>query len=434
MPNDQGKSRLPFSRSHYESMIEASRLGTWEWDRETGELKVNDYWCHMLGYQLEDLSPITMDRWRDLVHPEDVAHFYQSVDAYLAGETPWHDCVIRMRHRDGHWCWMQDRGKVVVEPDHPGNARRLVGTRLDITGEREAQHQLTTLAESLPGIIYSCRMEPDGRIWFPYTSRRTIDFYDLSPEQVQDDASVLFNMIHPEDWERFQETVHQSAESLSPWNFEYRVVVGGQVRWLEGIAQPEREPDGAVIWHGMVVDIDSRKRMELELERLSTTDMLTGLYNRRFIMSKLEELAQHSERYDSFFTIVCIDIDHFKSINDTHGHPAGDYVLERIGAIIGNRVRKTDFAARIGGEEFMILLPDTTNDNGYEFAEMLRDEIEQETFEIEGQSPVQITMSAGIVPFRGKADRLEKALSLCDKSLYSAKEGGRNRVVMHSME
>jgi diguanylate cyclase (GGDEF)-like protein len=163
-------------------------------------------------------------------------------------------------------------------------------------------------------------------------------------------------------------------------------------------------------------------------ERLATFDELTGLFNRRVLVERLHVEVERSRRYGSPLTLLMLDIDHFKQINDTHGHAAGDDVLRNVGNIIRRNVRQVDIAGRFGGEEFCMLLPETPLAGGLIFAEILRGEIAQFTQAL-GDKSFSTTASFGLAtPNPGDELDATALLKAADDALYRAKRNGRNRV------
>lgn len=161
-----------------------------------------------------------------------------------------------------------------------------------------------------------------------------------------------------------------------------------------------------------------------ELERLSITDRLTGLYNRLFLDRTLEHEFASAGRHGGSFSIILLDIDHFKNVNDTYGHLAGDQVLTTIGQILKGRVRETDVAGRWGGEEFLVICPNTSLTAAAAVAETLRGKVEQQHFPVVGAR----TMSFGVASYR-PGDTIITVEARADNALYAAKDGGRNRVM-----
>lgn len=415
------------------AILEGTGAGTWEWNLDTQEVIYNDRWAQLLGYSLEELEPVTFQTWEDLCHPNDLVQAREVLSRYLSGASPKFECVIRMLHKDGDWRYIHTRGMLLTD-DQGRDTRWLMGTHLDVTREMVSQHQMEQLAKSLPGIIYTFVLEPGGRYYFSFMSDKTWDFYGVSPEEALRDPDTIFNMVHPEDLPALHESISVSARTMEEWVCEYRVAVNGRVNWVRGVSRPEKDPDGTITWHGMVTNIDRQKSLELELEQLSITDELTGLNNRRYMLRKLEESVAESERYGDDFSLVSLDIDFFKSINDSYGHPTGDAVLQRFATIIETRTRKSDIVARTGGEEFIIFMPSTGLDEAEQVAESLRVALEAEEFVNDDGETFNVTFSAGVVNWSGageNATSVRALLSACDQSLYAAKRAGRNRIVVN---
>jgi diguanylate cyclase (GGDEF)-like protein len=167
-----------------------------------------------------------------------------------------------------------------------------------------------------------------------------------------------------------------------------------------------------------------------ETERRARTDFLTGLPNHRtFQATLLNELAR-AQRHDHPLTLLMIDLDHMKEVNDRHGHPSGDRVLRTIAETIRTTCRDADFAARYGGEEFMVILPETPLDGGVQAAERIRERISSVDFPNIGS----ITASVGVSNFPINAIEKEDLIRIADQALYMAKNQGRDRVVHFSYQ
>jgi diguanylate cyclase (GGDEF)-like protein/PAS domain S-box-containing protein len=174
-------------------------------------------------------------------------------------------------------------------------------------------------------------------------------------------------------------------------------------------------------------DIAARKAMEQELRRLATTDFLTGVANRRHFMERLELELERIRRFGRPAALLMVDLDHFKAVNDTHGHAVGDAVLRHFASLAQHRLRRIDLLGRLGGEEFAILLPGTERAGAREFAEAFRRQVEATPAQSD-KGPIPFTVSIGIAdidPIDAQADAL---LARADDRLYAAKQKGRNRV------
>jgi len=186
---------------------------------------------------------------------------------------------------------------------------------------------------------------------------------------------------------------------------------------------------------GNIIDVALDKWTRLQqamadkekLERLANFDSLTGLYNRRAILGKLHELINLANRYKEDFSLVMLDIDHFKRVNDRYGHLTGDEVLEKIAALIRRNIRDTDTVGRYGGEEFIIILPQTNLSSAWGVAERLRTIIEKAEMKDPAGTVFAITVSQGLAGWERDEDATS-LISRADEALYKAKEKGRNRV------
>ncbi|MCB9596270.1 MAG: GGDEF domain-containing protein [Sandaracinaceae bacterium] len=164
-----------------------------------------------------------------------------------------------------------------------------------------------------------------------------------------------------------------------------------------------------------------------EIYRLMTVDGLTELHNKRYFNEALERESSRSVRYGRSFTLVLFDIDHFKKINDTFGHLAGDSVLRQLGALVRNRVRRDDVPCRTGGEEFSVILPEISREGGMNLAEKLRASIEAAVFKFEG-TEIPVTISLGVAEWDSALTDPQDLVKRADEFLYEAKRTGRNRV------
>jgi diguanylate cyclase (GGDEF)-like protein len=165
------------------------------------------------------------------------------------------------------------------------------------------------------------------------------------------------------------------------------------------------------------------------LEALATTDPLTRVLNRRALLDRLNAEVDRARRYDSGLTMLLLDVDYFKQINDTAGHLAGDSVLRQLGALLEDAMRKVDVVARYGGEEFVAILPETSADGGVAFAERLRERIEAQEFNVNHERTVHLTVSIGIATFpSARVESTEDLFARADEALYRAKSAGRNQV------
>lgn len=186
--------------------------------------------------------------------------------------------------------------------------------------------------------------------------------------------------------------------------------------------------DGFQYSRAMVFDLTDRKQLEDLLLRQSLTDPLTGLGNRRFLETQAEMEIARAERSGHPLCLIAVDLDHFKRINDTYGHDIGDQVLKAFANTARAQLRDGDVLCRIGGEEFIVLLPETSEEQALGVAERVRYAVEREVLSVAGTEPLTYTASLGVARIRPGERDLKQAIKRADAALYKAKEGGRNQV------
>lgn len=174
------------------------------------------------------------------------------------------------------------------------------------------------------------------------------------------------------------------------------------------------------------------KKLE-DVVKKTIIDKLTGLFNRRYFDEAYEQQVALAKRYQENFTVLFLDIDNFKLINDHYGHRAGDKVLQEIATVISDEKRNSDLAARYGGEEFVLLLTHTDNAKAYIFAERLRKRVEEHDFSLEGDT-VKITLSGGIASFPFNSQNPSQLLQMADRAMYLSKGAGKNRITHYREE
>ncbi|MBA2928536.1 diguanylate cyclase [Pseudomonas sp. CCUG 57209] len=302
---------------------------------------------------------------------------------------------------------------------------------LDITEQKRAYEALAArdrllkkLSAHVPGGIFQFTLEPRENWRFIYASDGMRDIYEIETGVLQQDAKKVFERIHPLDVERVRASIRLSALQLSHWREEYRVQLPQRgLRWIRGEATPEELPGGGTLWHGYVSDISDLKRVEEELRALSITDSLTGIHNRRYFQDRLRAEMVRLNRTSGALSVIMLDIDHFKRINDKHGHAVGDAVLQELCKRIGQRLRRSDVFCRLGGEEFMVLCPNTGGEQAYSLAMELWQSLRNEPMEAVGI----VTASFGVASWRID-EGIDGLLLRADSAVYVAKQAGRDRV------
>lgn len=272
----QARTGLHAAQALWREVLEATHQGAWEYDVSADALHHSRLWRSLFGYADEPQGH-PLEHWLARIHPEDTARVRMAMRAHLAGTTPFYESLHRLRDSNGHYHWILDRGKA-VRFAADGAATRIIGTKLEASQRQLFQQQLDQLADNVPGMLYQFQMDADGHLSFPYVSDGAREVYELTPEQLQADASLAFARLHPHDHHLGLLGIRASARTLGNWQSEYRVNLPERgERWLSGCAKPQPLEHGAVLWHGYLRDITHDKQRELKLH--DTERLLQRLLN-----------------------------------------------------------------------------------------------------------------------------------------------------------
>lgn len=318
--------------------------------------------------------------------------------------------------------------RVEATTDESGRECRLIA--IDITAEKEAQKAQQAREEYQRALLdnfpYKVWLKDEqGRFlavnapfaesqgWASVSEAIGLTDFDIAPP-AEAKASRAADM-----------KVLASGEKLIS---EERVAVDGESRWMETFRSPVVMEGLRIGTVGFSRDISERKRAETELRNLAATDPLTELANRRHFIARLEEaFASHRREADHMVTVLMLDIDHFKRVNDSLGHAAGDAVLKLFSALLRDELRAGDTAGRMGGEEFAVLMPRSDLAAAGVFAERIRQKVAGTVLVMEGRK-VAITVSIGLASMAPDDTDAQQVLLRADNALYQAKASGRNRV------
>jgi diguanylate cyclase (GGDEF)-like protein/PAS domain S-box-containing protein len=413
---------------------ELGSMGTWAWDITTGKLWWSDTNYRLLGLDPEE-STASLDAFMRHVHPDDRDRLQHGMDN-MATQRGLVVIDYRLLLPNGEIRHVQARGRVT---DVAGSLR-MIGLLRDLTEEvtlqeerdaavaslADSEERYRLLAENAWDVIWT--MELDGSISYvsPAVERmRGItpeEAMAQTPEQIQPPESVAKGM------EYYARLFKAIAEGTEPPTFHgeqeyYRKDGSIMIGELDVI--PQVNKDGVVRRIlGVTRDISERKQLEIELNRLAVTDALTGAWNRRHGELLLASDLAEVQRYGGpALSLLMLDIDHFKSINDTCGHQAGDRVLIELTHRISENLRASDVLVRWGGEEFIIVLRHCSIDDALPLAEKIRALVDATPCADVGS----VTVSIGAAEFR-KDDDLAGWMRRADRAMYEAKAAGRNAV------
>jgi diguanylate cyclase (GGDEF)-like protein/PAS domain S-box-containing protein len=307
--------------------------------------------------------------------------------------------------------------------------------------ERSAlRTRLDKIASIAPVAIFEFRISPDGKFTMPYSTPAIAHIYGRTPEELASDVSLAISLTHPDDRTRVTQMFRDRIKHKAAIHDEWRVLhpAKGEI-WVEARGTPEAQPDGSVIWYGYFHDVTTRKRMEEALrERVLTQqkrerqirflayhDALTRLPNRTLLLSRLHQAIAHTQRSAETLAVMFLDVDRFKTINDTLGHPAGDTLLQQLGRRLTETLRVGDTVARAGGDEFLLLIPGLHSpEEAGPVAEHVLASLSA-PFVVSGQT-LRVTGSVGLAICPRDAADVESLIKYADTALYLAKEQGRN--------
>ncbi|GHD41514.1 PAS domain S-box-containing protein/diguanylate cyclase (GGDEF) domain-containing protein [Marinobacter persicus] len=294
---------------------------------------------------------------------------------------------------------------------------------------RQREHQLTVLMDNLPGMAYRCLYDKDWTMLFVSGGCQRLTGY--TPEELINNHTLSFSdLIDPDDAGRVAEEVARAVSRGESFSVEY-VITRKDGRkicvWERGCSV--EVANGRTVLEGIMLDISDRKALERELEAMATTDPLTGLLNRREFGRVLEEELARCARYRHSMALLWVDFDHFKEVNDTWGHAAGDNVLCSVSRLLQSSVRSVDSVARFGGEELVVVLPEMGLQEAGETAERLRSRVHGLPIMVAPGHEVRITISVGVAVYPDHGQTTAELCAAADRAMYEAKKRGRDCVV-----
>lgn len=285
-----------------------------------------------------------------------------------------------------------------------------------------SEQRYRLLVEATPFPIAISRIE-DGRIRFlnPAAGRQ----FELDPSRAGDHNAIEF-YADPSVRREFVDRLHANGRVQ---RFETRMrSARGTVFWAE-LTATQLTYEGEACAFVAITDISARKDVERSLRHLAETDPLTGLWNRRKFFELLDIEQARVHRYERPGTVLSLDIDHFKAVNDRHGHAVGDAMLVHFARLIRQQLRQVDIVGRVGGEEFAVILPETDRHAAWQVAEKLRAIVEATPLVLESGQKIPVTVSLGLAVLEGGSNT-DTVMLAADQALYRAKSLGRNAIAV----
>ncbi|MBD9372818.1 EAL domain-containing protein [Rhizobium sp. ARZ01] len=433
--------------SRWNHALESAGQGVWDHDFAKGELFYSKQWKAMRGMDPDEEVDGELGRWIRNVHPDDRESVLAEIAKQETAEAAFSVFSYRERHRDGHWIWIESRG-AVVEYGADGKPSRIAGTDTDITERKNAEEMLAQmsrrleLALDISGIgVFEVDLDSRAVQW----DERMLQMYGMNSSAVG--PNDWEDAIHPDDRVRASAAVETGLAAWSEFSSAFRIVrCDGETRYIRARAAPFVDLNGVPRLVGANWDVTEDVLLQEELQRArdlaearSTAleeararieytalhDHLTGLPNRRYLDTALDERALQASKDGTRLSILHIDLDRFKEINDTLGHTAGDGMLNHAAGVLKAHMGPDDFVARIGGDEFVFLVCGSAKRNLGELADRIVIAMRQPVV-FDGHV-CRFGASIGIASAVGPSIDGKQLLINADLALYRAKNKGRSR-------
>jgi diguanylate cyclase (GGDEF)-like protein/PAS domain S-box-containing protein len=423
----QAEDALRASEERWSFALEGAGDGVWDWNIQTGKVVFSKRGREMLGFTEHDVDS-SMNRWETRIHPEDLSRLVDDLRAYLDGKTSSYVSEYRMRCKDGSWKWILDRG-MVVSRDTDGKPLRMIGTNADITRQREREEALRLAATVFNTVDEAVLVtDPDNCIIAVNPSFSRITGYSAD-DVTGRNPRILSSGTQPREfyrqmWDTLLATGNWTGEI---WNRRKSGEL--YVEWLS--INLVLDDKGDIFRYVAVFsDISERKVAEERLHRLAHYDVLTDLPNRVLLNDRLQQALVNAKRNKGKMALMFLDLDKFKPVNDTLGHNIGDLLLKELAQRLQHCIRESDTVARIGGDEFVVLLPNIEEEQD---AVRVADKILQTLklpFDLAGHH-LHISSSIGIAvyPDHGEDDR--QLSKNADTAMYHAKKNGGFSCVLY---
>ncbi|RKE84523.1 GGDEF domain-containing phosphodiesterase [Rhizobium sp. AG855] len=440
---------LAIRESRWNHALVSSASGVWD-QRMNGDYYYSDIWRRIRGLGPNDPIPPTTEIWLESVHPHDREHVLHCIERQNSGDPAYLTFQYRERHHDGHYIWIECRG-ACIETDDQGRALRITGTDTDVTARKAQEEWQEGLSRRLRLALDISRIgvfETDFDAGISVWDDAMRHIFEVDEEDEIRIGDRWEEKLHPDDRERVLANVTRRIEMRETFTDDYRIIArDGSTRYIRANSLPYVDHDGRLKMIGVNWDVTEDRRLREELERqkalaearneeLERTriaaehsalhDYLTGLPNRRFLEQRIDDWRAVPEAERHGIAILHIDLDRFKQINDTLGHSAGDAMLKHAAKILRDSIRPSDFAARIGGDEFVLLVAHSgtttaLSDVATRIIETMRQPVWYNGHEC------RFGASIGIAYSNDRLADPRQLLQNADIALYNAKNLGRNR-------
>lgn len=420
---DLAQDNLRIGSDRLDFVMDSTEDGIWDLNIETDELYVSPTFKKMLGFR-EDETLGFFDLWKKRIHPDDVEHTLKHLGEHLAGRSALFQSEHRLRRKNGDYLWVLGRGKG-VKRNASGQALRVVGTCINLAEQkhREAELMLASrLIQSTPeGIMIT---SPEHVILEVNPAFSATTGYSRD-EAIGQNPNILSSGRHDA---AFYQKLWAEVDSEGFWQGEiWNRRKNGEIfpEWLHIFSI--KSSSGEVVQYAAIFsDFGKNEQLKNKLHNVAYYDTLTGLPNRELLIDRLNVTILQSRKTQQQLAILLIDLDRFKVINETLGHSVGDALLQEVARILNTISTEGDTVARMGGDEFIILMADIEHADAV--ARVAEKIIENFTRPfLVGEHELHFTCSIGIAIFPQDGNSTEDLIKNADTSMYQAKEIGFNR-------
>lgn len=434
-------ARLADAETRWNFALASAGQGVWDADMRRNTVHYSTTWKKMLGYEDHELGN-DPDLWLELAHPDDVARMAAADHDHMEGRTLEYKLEFRMRHKSGRWIWVSDHGKAIErEPD--GRVARAIGSMTDITERKEAEERLIVSAALLADEKERLRvmLQSIGDAVIGTDADNNITFMNPVAEKLTGATSLaslgkplgfVYRVVDEETGRRLDEP-HLAGSRLDRAEHNSRAVLvrGDGTRFsirqvVSPILSEQNEFSGSVI---VFQDFTDARTLQRQLAHAATHDALTGLANRPSFIRTVEDFLAKTRQDGSRYQLMFIDLDHFKPVNDTSGHAAGDALLRQVASTIKAALAPTDIVARFGGDEFAVVLMSPSLADGEKAALAVLGAVSALEFIWEGQTH-RVSSSIGLTSIAADAGEANEIIARADAACYAAKAAGRNCAFM----
>ncbi|MEL6555509.1 MAG: EAL domain-containing protein [Cyanobacteria bacterium J06621_11] len=429
--------QLEISQERYSLAVEGARDGIWDWDLRANRVYYSPRWQALIGFPHEGRSNDSPQKWLSRIHPDDQAEFHRQLNAHLSHpkQQQFHH-EYRLLHADGNYRWVLTRGMALWDED--GIAYRLAGSQTDMTARKALENALYQEKELAQITLHSIgdaviTTDEQGYIkdFNPVAERLTGWPAKEARHRPISEVCTIVDGATRENLNNPVMQAIQEGEAISLSNHPTLISKTGEEFAIGDSAAPIRSSQGDIVGTVLVFhDVTEERGRAKQLAWQASHDPLTHLLNRQKFMQSLTEVIDEAHERKTHHVLCCMDLDHFKAVNDTCGHAAGDKLLRQVADLWRTKIRGSDSLARLGGDEFGLLLYDCELERAIDIANSFCESIQAFRFAYEDKV-FSIGVSIGLVSISDHSIGTEHVLQLADSACYSAKNKGRNRVQVY---